>query len=218
MATARADALENLPRQRFRHHAERGGIQHQSGGIGGREPVVEPVDAEIGDRRHVDQDFRDHHQRNREQQQLAGQAERPQPRAPCGGLGRRHARGGALRHGEQGSPVPDPRVTDLFDQVADVAPTAARLPGDSIAIVVVAPCVETTPRQIDEFRTLPYKPRQLSAMARFPGCGRSGLYSAFRARFKRSQASSQAASSDFHDIQFLTASALSDAMSVENGP
>ena len=74
---ARADAAEDLPRQRIRHHARGRGIEHQRGGIRRRQPVVEPVDPEIGDRGHVDQHFRDHHQRNREQQQLAGQAEPP---------------------------------------------------------------------------------------------------------------------------------------------
>ena len=81
---AGADAAENLPRQRIRHHAGGRGIQHQRGGIGCRQPVVEPVHPEVGDRGHVDQDFRQDHQRNRQQQQLAGQAEparrlRPRP-------------------------------------------------------------------------------------------------------------------------------------------
>ena len=80
---ARADAVEDLPRQRIRHHARRRGIQHQRRGIRRRQPVVQPVHPEIRDRGHVDQHFRDHHQRNGEQQQLAGQAEparRPRPR------------------------------------------------------------------------------------------------------------------------------------------
>ena len=49
-------------------------IEHQCGGVGRRQPVVEPVHPEIGDRGHVDQHSRYHHQRNRQQQQLAGQA------------------------------------------------------------------------------------------------------------------------------------------------
>ena len=52
---ARADAVQDLPRQRFRNHAGGRGIQHQRGGIGRRQPVVQPVHAEIGDRGHVDQ-------------------------------------------------------------------------------------------------------------------------------------------------------------------
>ena len=84
---ARADAVEDLPRQRIRHHAERRGIEHQRGGVGRRQPVVEPVDPEIGDRGHVDQHSRDHHQRNGQQQQLAGQAE---PARRPGGRGCLH--------------------------------------------------------------------------------------------------------------------------------
>ena len=74
---ARADAAEDLPGQRLRHHARGRGIQHQGGGIRRRQPVVQPVDPEVGDRGHVDQHFRDHHQRNGEQQQLAGQTKPP---------------------------------------------------------------------------------------------------------------------------------------------
>ena len=80
---AGADAGEDLPRQRFRNHAGGRRIQHQRGGVGRGQAVVQPVDAEIGDRGHVDQDFGDHHQGNGEQQQLAGQAKparRPWPR------------------------------------------------------------------------------------------------------------------------------------------
>ena len=72
---ARADAGQDLPRQRIRDHARRGGIQHQRRGIRRRQPVVQPVHPEIGDRGHVDQHSRDHDQRNGQQQQLAGQAE-----------------------------------------------------------------------------------------------------------------------------------------------
>ena len=72
---ARADAVEDLPRQRIRNHARGRGIEHQRRGIRRRQPVVQPVHPEIGDRGHVDQHFRDHHQRNGQQQQLAGQAE-----------------------------------------------------------------------------------------------------------------------------------------------
>ena len=71
---ARADAGEDLPRQRIRHHARGRGVEHQRRGIGRRQPVVEPVHPEVGDRGHIDQDLRDHHQRNGQQQQLAGQA------------------------------------------------------------------------------------------------------------------------------------------------
>ena len=76
IATARAPMLlEDLPRQALRHHAARRGVEHQRGGMGGGQPVVQPVEAEIRDRRHVDQHFRDHHEQDREHEQLAGQAE-----------------------------------------------------------------------------------------------------------------------------------------------
>ena len=69
---ARADAVEHLPRQRIGHVRRR--LQNERGGVGGVEPVLEPVQPEIGDRRHIDQHFRDHHEQNREDQELAGQA------------------------------------------------------------------------------------------------------------------------------------------------
>ncbi len=72
---ARADAVEDLPRQRVRNHAGGCGVQHQGRGVGRRQPVVEPVHPEIGDRRNVNQDLSQDDQRNGQQQQLAGQAE-----------------------------------------------------------------------------------------------------------------------------------------------
>ena len=78
---ARADAGENAPRQAFRNHAARGGIEHERGGVGGRQPVVEPVQAKVGDQRHVDQHFRQHHENDGEEQQLAGQADAQPARA-----------------------------------------------------------------------------------------------------------------------------------------
>ena len=56
------------------HHAVGAGLQHQRRGVRGGEPVLQPVQAEVGDRRHVDQHFRDHHEQDREHEQLAGQA------------------------------------------------------------------------------------------------------------------------------------------------
>ena len=78
----RANAGEDLPRQRIRHHAGGGRIQHQRGGVRGRQPIVQPVHPEVGDRRHIDQQSRDHHQRNGQQQQLARQAEPPRRQQP----------------------------------------------------------------------------------------------------------------------------------------
>jgi hypothetical protein len=43
----RPDAGQNLPRQRIRNHAARGGIQHQRRGIRRRQPVVEPIDRKL---------------------------------------------------------------------------------------------------------------------------------------------------------------------------
>ena len=83
MATARAPMLdENLARQAFRHHAARRGVEHERRGMRGMQLVVQPVETEIGDRRHIDQHFRQHHEQDREQQQLAGQSE-----SACGAPG-----------------------------------------------------------------------------------------------------------------------------------
>jgi hypothetical protein len=71
----RADAAENLPCERVWHHARGGCIKHQRCGVRGRQTIVESIQPKIGDRGDVDQYFGDHHQRNRQQQELAGQAE-----------------------------------------------------------------------------------------------------------------------------------------------
>jgi hypothetical protein len=72
---AGADAGEDLPRQGFRDHARRGGIEHESGRVRRRQAIVQPVHPEISDRGHIDQHLGDHHQGNGEQQQFARQAE-----------------------------------------------------------------------------------------------------------------------------------------------
>ncbi|MGY3287936.1 hypothetical protein ACVWWP_001003 [Bradyrhizobium sp. LM3.6] len=66
------DAFQDLARQRIGNHAERSCIEYQRRRVGRRHAVVQPVDPEVGDGRHVEQDGRDHHQGNSEQQQLAG--------------------------------------------------------------------------------------------------------------------------------------------------
>jgi hypothetical protein len=70
-----ADTVQYLPRQPVRHHAERCGIEHQRSRVRRRDAIVEPVHAEVRDRRHIDHQQRDQHQRNGQQQQLAGQTE-----------------------------------------------------------------------------------------------------------------------------------------------
>jgi hypothetical protein len=78
----RANAAENLPRKRIGHRTRRRRIEHQRGRVRGCKPVVEPVHAEVGDRGNVDQDFSDHDQRDRQQQELSGQAEPTTQRQP----------------------------------------------------------------------------------------------------------------------------------------
>ncbi len=77
-----ADALEDLPRQRFRDHARGGGVQHQRRGARRGDAVVQAVDPEIRDRGHIDHQAGDHDEGNGQQQQLAGQAEPARRRRP----------------------------------------------------------------------------------------------------------------------------------------
>ena len=77
---ARADAFQDLLRQTLRHHAARRGVEHQRGGVRGGQPIVEPVEPEIGDRRDVNENFRHHHEQDGEEQQLAGKADARGPR------------------------------------------------------------------------------------------------------------------------------------------
>ena len=76
-----ANAVEQLLNKAFRHHVARRGVEHQRGGMRRCEAIIEPHDAEIRDRRHVDHDFRDHHEQCRQQQQLARQAKAAPARA-----------------------------------------------------------------------------------------------------------------------------------------
>ena len=68
-----ADAVEHAAGQRVGHHAARRRVQHQRRGVRGGEPVVEPVQPEVRDRRHIDQHFRDHHEQDREHEEPARQ-------------------------------------------------------------------------------------------------------------------------------------------------
>ena len=69
---ARADRVEHLPGQMVGHVRRR--LQHQRGGVGVAELVAEPIQSVIRDRRHIDQHFRDHHEQDREDEELVGQA------------------------------------------------------------------------------------------------------------------------------------------------
>ena len=53
------------------HHAVRRRLEHQRGRLGGFQAVVQPADAEIGHQRHIDQHLRDHHEQDREKEELA---------------------------------------------------------------------------------------------------------------------------------------------------
>ena len=65
------DRVEDLAGEGFRDHATRRGIENKRRRVGGGETVVQPVQAEVGDRRNIDQHFRDHHEQNRENEELA---------------------------------------------------------------------------------------------------------------------------------------------------
>ena len=88
---AGADRVENLARHVLRHHAARRHLEHQRGGVGGRQPVVEQAQPVIGDRRDIDQHLRDHHEQDREDEELARQS---QARRALAGRSRR----GSIRH------------------------------------------------------------------------------------------------------------------------
>ena len=79
---ARADAVENLFREAFRHHAARRGVKHERRGVRGRKPVAQPVETKISDRRNVNQNFRHHHEQDGQQQQLSGEADARLSRRP----------------------------------------------------------------------------------------------------------------------------------------
>ena len=79
---ARADAVENLFREAFRHHAARRGVEHERRRVRGRKPVVQPIQSKIRDRRNVNQNFRHHHEQDGEQQQFSGEADARLSRRP----------------------------------------------------------------------------------------------------------------------------------------
>ena len=205
MATARAPTLVRICRaSESGTMPERRGIQHQRGGVGRREAVVQPVDPEIRDRGHVDHQAGDHHERDGQQQQLAGQAEPP-----------RRLRPRRLMVGWSSVADTNIRLDTLLWRAPDTRPAslplivavsrmrsapgpvklpianvrrfrsagASRLlarknPAKTDIFAPIAPFQRTpiaAPRNIDENRSLPYKPRQLSAMARSrPGAAHLG--------------------------------------------
>ena len=85
---AGADRIEDLLGQAVRHHAVRRRFEHERGGIGAGQAVFEPVHAEIGDRRDIDQHFPEHHEQDREDEELAGKskARRTDRLRPRGGF------------------------------------------------------------------------------------------------------------------------------------
>ena len=54
----RADAVEDHLGEALRHHLLGRGVDHQRGGVRRRQPVVEPVQPEVRDPRHIDENFR----------------------------------------------------------------------------------------------------------------------------------------------------------------
>ena len=204
----RADAGQDLPRQRIRHHAGGRGIEHQRRGIGRRQAVVEPVHPEIRDRGHIDQDAGDHHQRDGQQQQLAGQAEparRLRPRRcrfGCSSVtdtisafeiclddqARRISLGWQSALTIRMRAAPDRSNYGSLMSAGSSHCRAAILALKNTAKIryIRANCDVSKkprlrhPRNIDENRSLPYKPRQLSAMAR---SDRGGSFGPETARF-----------------------------------
>ena len=79
---ASADALENLVRKAFGDHTAWRGIEHKRSRMCRRKPVVQPIQSKICDRRHINQNFRHHHEQNGEQQQLSGEADAQCSRRP----------------------------------------------------------------------------------------------------------------------------------------
>jgi len=76
---ARTDGVENLLAELVGDDAVRRGVEHERRGVSGGQPVLQPYDAEIGDRRHIDQHFRDHHEENRENEEFSRKAKARRP-------------------------------------------------------------------------------------------------------------------------------------------
>src|SRR5262249_41849667 len=54
--------------------------EHERGGVRGGKAVAQPVQATVGDRRHIDQHLRQHHEQDREDEELAREPEARRPR------------------------------------------------------------------------------------------------------------------------------------------
>ena len=99
----------------------RRGVEHESGDLRRGEPVVQPVAAEIGDRGHVDQHLRHHHEQDGEQEEARRQAEGAGTAAPRGS----RPGGDARVHGRERLPEARARTPMTPAQPAGSAPTAA---------------------------------------------------------------------------------------------
>ena len=64
-----------------RNHAFGRGVENERGGVGGRQARLQPVVAEVGDRRNVDRDFREQHEADDQHEHAARQPEARQARA-----------------------------------------------------------------------------------------------------------------------------------------
>ena len=62
---ARADAVENLPRHRVRHHAVGRSLENERGGVRRGEPVLSQLRRKLAIKRHIDQHLRHHHEEGR---------------------------------------------------------------------------------------------------------------------------------------------------------
>ena len=83
MATARAPMLLRICFARLSGTMPLGAASStKRGRMRGGKPVAQPVQAEIRDRRNVNQNFRHHHEQDGEQQQLSGKADARLSRRP----------------------------------------------------------------------------------------------------------------------------------------
>ena len=70
-----ADAVQYLGGELLGQYAVRRGRKHQRGGVGGGEPVAQPVLAHGGDPGHIDHDLGEDGEADRQEKDAGGQAE-----------------------------------------------------------------------------------------------------------------------------------------------